>query len=249
MITKEELVKIAKKNTLKPFQQEKHYIQNIVLSAIYSNLVDELVFKGGTALFFFYGLNRFSEDLDFTKFKDFDMKNIKESIQNTFELLNIPNQIKDVKTPAGKKTKIKAEGPLYRGQLSECVVDLDISDRNDLVLDAETKEMIPSYNDIRPFTIPLMKKEEILAEKVRAIIKRDKARDVYDLWFLLKKGINFNENLVNKKMRYYREKFDLKEFESSVIQSEKTWNSDLKGLLLKVPSFNDVSEVVLKEIK
>jgi len=249
VISKEELIKIAKKNNLKPFQQEKHYIQTIILSGIYSSLTNELVFKGGTALFFFYGLNRFSEDLDFTKFKNFDMKKVKESIRNTFELLNIPNRIKEMKTPAGKKIKIKAEGPLYRGELSECVVDLDISNRNDLVLEAETKEVIPIYNDVRPFTISVMQKEEILSEKIRAVIKRDKARDVYDLWFLLKKGIDFDLNLVNKKMKYYKEKFDYDELKLNIIKSKKYWNSDLKGLLPVVPSFNEASKLILSEIK
>lgn len=248
MITKEELFEIARKNRLKPFQQEKHYIQNIVLSGIYSELADELVFKGGTALFFFCGLNRFSEDLDFTKLRDFDVEKVKGAVKDKFELLNVRNKIKDVKTAAGKKIKITAEGPLYRGGLSECVVDLDISDRNDLVLDAEIRELIPVYNDLRPLTVPMMRAEEILAEKVRAVIKRDKARDIYDLWFLLGKGAGFDRNLVNKKMEYYGELFNLDEFKSCVMQGEKRWNSDLKGLLPAVPPFAEVSKFILSKV-
>ncbi|EQD44541.1 protein containing DUF1814, partial [mine drainage metagenome] len=46
---------------------EKDYIINLMLKTISINkLSDFLVFKGGTALYLFYGLDRFSEDLDFT---------------------------------------------------------------------------------------------------------------------------------------------------------------------------------------
>ena len=47
-----------------------------------------------------------------------------------------------------------------------------------------------------------MNKKEILAEKVRA------ARDIYDLWFLLKKGTRFDLRLVNEKLRYYEKVFE-----------------------------------------
>ena len=64
MILKEDLIRLAKLNRLKAFQQEKHYIQTLVLRSIYA-ATNDLTFKGGTSLWFFYGLNRFSEDLDF----------------------------------------------------------------------------------------------------------------------------------------------------------------------------------------
>ncbi len=57
------MIEIAKLNRLRPWQQEKHYIQSLILNSL-SEL--PLVFKGGTYLWFFHGLKRFSEDLDFT---------------------------------------------------------------------------------------------------------------------------------------------------------------------------------------
>ena len=44
---------------------EKDYFQELILLGI-SREAPELVFKGGTALYKMHGLNRFSEDLDFS---------------------------------------------------------------------------------------------------------------------------------------------------------------------------------------
>jgi len=76
MIDKETLIRVSKFTGMKPFQQEKNYIQLLILKSVYSICSRELVFKGGTALTFFYNLNRFSEDLDFTLTKSFNFKNL-----------------------------------------------------------------------------------------------------------------------------------------------------------------------------
>jgi predicted nucleotidyltransferase component of viral defense system len=48
---------------MRTWQQEKHYLQSLILTIVSDY---PLVFKGGTYLWLFHGLNRFSEDLDFT---------------------------------------------------------------------------------------------------------------------------------------------------------------------------------------
>ena len=49
-----------------------------------------------------------------------------------------------------------------------------------------------------------LSQEEILAEKVRAIMTRRKGRDLYDLWYLLSKGTLVESDLVRKKLDYYK---------------------------------------------
>src|SRR3989337_4605846 len=51
-------------------QIERDYLQHIVLLFLYRHAGNWLVFKGGTALQKAYGLNRFSEDLDFTSINE-----------------------------------------------------------------------------------------------------------------------------------------------------------------------------------
>lgn len=51
--------------------------------------------------------------------------------------------------------------------------------------------------------------EEIEAEKIRALLTRDKGRDIYDLWFLLSKNIVIDKHLVEEKLKYYKiDKFE-----------------------------------------
>ena len=55
-------------------------------------------------------------------------------------------------------------------------------------------------------------REEILAEKIRAVMTREKGRDIYDLWFLLSLGVEINTEMVLDKLKYYRvDSFDSKE--------------------------------------
>jgi predicted nucleotidyltransferase component of viral defense system len=63
VLREEELIRIARMRRVKPWQEERRYIQALILYAVADW---PLVLKGGTYLWFFHGLNRFSADLDFT---------------------------------------------------------------------------------------------------------------------------------------------------------------------------------------
>ncbi len=206
------------------------------------------MFKGGTALFFFYALDRFSEDLHFTQQGKIDIEKVKTTISSFFDLLNIPHEFKKESSRAGTTFKIKAQGPLYQGPLSESIVRIEISKRCDILLKPEIKEILSPYNDLRPFTVPVMSKEEIVAEKTRALLTRAKARDLYDLAFLLKKGASWDETLVNKKLTYYKKTFDTAEFKDAIVRLKTVWKSELHGLLPRIPEFEDIQKTVLTTI-
>ena len=44
---------------------------------------------------------------------------------------------------------------------------------------------------------------ELLAEKVRALVIRLAGRDIYDVYWLLQRGVEFDPRLFLRKMRYY----------------------------------------------
>jgi len=249
MITTDEIIRLAKVNRLKPYQQEKHYLQTAALTGVYTAMADELVFKGGTALFFFYGLDRFSEDLDFTRIKQYNQDKLKTTISDVLTVIHIIHEMKTEKSLAGKTFKVKARGPLYKGPLSESIISIEISERNDVVLPPDIKEIVPVYDDLRPFTVPVMKKEEILAEKVRALMIRGRARDLYDIAFLLKKGISFKEDLISKKLVYYKKTFDAEEFTRQATSIKNLWQSELHGLVPKIPVFDDILRFVINQLK
>ena len=73
MLTRNDLVEYSETMSFNLGQIEKDYIQHVFLINLYRRVGDEIVFKGGTALQKCYGLNRFSEDLDFTLFKSISL--------------------------------------------------------------------------------------------------------------------------------------------------------------------------------
>jgi predicted nucleotidyltransferase component of viral defense system len=95
----------------------------------------------------------------------------------------------------------------------------------------------------------VMEREEILAEKVRAVLTRNRARDVYDLWFLHKKGTRFELNLVNDKLKYYKKVFEKDVFMERIKRTGVYWEPELKPLVIgRLPRFelvyNDVKAVL-----
>lgn len=101
------------------------------------------------------------------------------------------------------------------------------------------------YPDISPFFVTVMSLEEILAEKIRAITIRTKARDVYDLWFLLRKNVKVNKGLVSEKLKFYDKTFDKKLLVSNIKTVENIWMNELKPLVTFLPDF----KTVFKQIK
>lgn len=251
MIDKETLIRIAKLRGLKPFQQEKNYIQTLVLKSISSLISRELVFKGGTALAFFNGLNRFSEDLDFTLKESLNFKNLIGGIEKDFEALNIRAHFKTLEdNPASFSFRIGVEGPLFTREVERCFVRVDISKREKIAEEVEVKELKPVYFDIPPFFIPIMKIEEILAEKIRAMVWRSKARDLYDMWFLLKSGVKIDYAVVEKKLSYYKKKFDGKELKEKIERLRENWGKELGPVIIgNLPDFDVVNKDVLKMLR
>ena len=62
---------------------------------------------------------------------------------------------------------------------------------------------------VRSF-INCLSKNEIFAEKIRAVMKREKQRDLYDLWVLYELGATPDLKLITEKLSYYGEKLDKK---------------------------------------
>ena len=75
-----------------------------------------------------------------------------------------------------------------------------------------------------------MNEEEMLTEKIRAIITRYKARDIYDLNELLLNKVNVDFGLVNKKLQTYDKVFDQNEFEEKLEEKRGIYNEELKRL-------------------
>jgi hypothetical protein len=243
MLDKNTLLELSKINGLKPWQQEKHYIQALIL-----NIVSEqpVVFKGGTYLWFFHGLRRFSEDLDFTASENLS-KSLSETVSKGLELFGVENQSK---ITADNETtlsfRISAKGPLNTTERDQCRVYVEISQREKIL-----EKTLPLRLDFPAYQLPVknlagMNLQEASAEKVRAIMTREKARDVYDLQYLIQnKKARFDKKLVEEKLNYYNENFSEKEFLKKVESKKEYYPKELQNLVFEeLPAFAKAKKTI-----
>jgi len=122
MLRGEEIIKIARLRKLKPWQEEKRYLQALVLYAVSEW---PLVLKGGTYLWLFHGLNRFSVDLDFTVTGNISTNKARE-IPEALRQFGAESTAEVLKDDRDTLTiRVAVKGPLYRTEK----VRLDISRR------------------------------------------------------------------------------------------------------------------------
>lgn len=242
MITKTELNKVAEQKHLSLQNTEKDYLLELILF----NLTDfhrSLVFKGGTALYKFYNLNRFSEYLDFDiSGKQIDINPLTKKILRGFELTGMQRTLIETK-PHGNEINIHffVRGPLYDGSknsMSRVTINLSKRERPIFI---SNKLLVTSYPEIPSFEVNVLDAKEIAAEKIRCIMTREKPRDIYDLWFLYKRKILIDLSLINKKLKLYNMVFDKTIFYEKLQQKRNMWASDLKGLIIgTLPRFDDI---------
>ncbi len=193
-----------------------------------------------------YGLNRFSEDLDFTATSKLDFPGLLKGISASLQLMNVRNEIKEFESVSGFSGRIKAYGPLNSSEKDVSFVKLDISNREKISLKVNLKEIDSNFPDLLPFSLQVMNEKEILAEKIRAVMTRNQARDVYDLYFLLKKGIKLDIPLSNKKLEYYKLKFSMELFEKSLEKKRDVWKTELNPIIIgNVPDFDAVKSSII----
>lgn len=246
MISRIELTRIAETKHLTVRNAEKDYLLELLLFAL-SDDRRSLAFKGGTALYKFYNLNRFSEDLDFDLVgKRFDIDKMIKKIIRNLDLTGMQRTLYE-KIEHGNETNIRfiVRGPLYDGSKNSMSrVTLNISKR-EKPISLLNKLLVATYPEIPSFELSVLDIEEIAAEKIRCIMTREKPRDIYDLWFLSKKDITLDVRLINKKLKIYKLTFNQKKFIEKINEKQKMWKRDLQDLIIgTLPEFNDVANEI-----
>jgi len=229
-------------------QKEKDYSQHWLLSYLAREGFLG-VFKGGTALQKAYGLPRYSEDLDFTlngaPLPDFDA--ISRYLASAgFGIA----KWKKEEVKGSHSAKLRLQGPLYNGKaISECSISLDFSAREDCALAPARIEIRPAYQDMMPYSMLVMDRKEMAAEKVRAILTRASARDLYDLSFLLRQGFLPDREPVNGKLSYYGMQYSYEALERAIGKLARLWKVEMNALVAQKPDFEAAKEEVLTRMK
>ncbi len=213
MIFQKELYDIAERLKIQPSVLDKDWVLGHFLNAMFEieSIRKNFVFKGGTCLKkCYFNDYRYSEDLDFSliddgfivdetllteiisiarknsgadfylnKIKPQIHKNIAQGYEVTIAFWGADHKPNQTRLPAERwQTKIK----------------LDISFSEKILLPADAKQIFHPYSDFDKInnTVPTYLINEIISEKIRALMQRNRPRDIYDLYFLSQK-INSRE--------------------------------------------------------
>ena len=239
-------------------QLEKNYLLTLLLFEIYRVFDYTLIFKGGTSLKYFYNLNRFSEVLDFSYTGENSseergkinrkFENIMENVGQQYSVNKIEHRgNRENGFVVGINFELRIQGPLYENSGQMQNIRIHISLKKDVLRESENKYLMPSYQAIPLFLVPVMNLEEIAAEKVASILERDKIRDIYDLYFLLFfKKVKYDESMVLEKMNRRGEEFDRNKLREKIRNASNLmkWTSELSYLVNPLPDNSSVIQAL-----
>ena len=253
MLTEEEIRRMAKRRNMSVGLTEKDYVIEWLLKGIYeSEIKDNLIFKGGTAIkkVYFQETWRFSHDLDFTAV-NIDSENIKNQLKGVFKHIERQSSLKlEFKsfhiTPGSIIANVQFSGPLN----AKNRIRIDISLDENVITESVFKIIASQYPDIAHYHVNAYSLNEIIAEKIRSILQRGKSRDYYDVWMLLKvKKFDLNEirELLIEKCKLKGIEFKLESIfdEDKLKDARRFWEVGLKDLVKELPDF----EFVVSELE
>jgi len=205
MLTQEQIRDLANKYQIDQYTILREYFQLVFLKYLYLSKASENVFfKGGTAIHFLFGSFRFSEDLDFTCKMTSDQ--LQHLLIATMEQLNAEAPHLHLSGPEDQKNAITALIKYSEGVKHPLTVRLEFSLREKPL----TRQISPIETSFPVSPYPLvvhLSVEELMAEKIRALLMRAKGRDLFDLWLLLSKNIEIKPDYVQKKMSWYNKEY------------------------------------------
>lgn len=249
-IIKQMLDKYEPKNINDEINALKEIIQEIVLSGLSrGNFFNEAAFYGGTALRIFYGLDRFSEDLDFALInpnKNFDLSKYFKFIEKELKAYGLNLEVNTKQ----KSSNSNITSAFLKGDTLEHILkffpdeknqeyshlfknikikfEVDINPPSGATYDIKYK-LLPSPHQVKMYDI-----ESLFAGKIHAILcrnwkNRTKGRDLYDYIFFIAMKSKINLELLKNKL-----------IDSNYIDESSEFDNDtLKKLL--IDKFNSIN--------
>lgn len=185
MISSDTLRELAHNYQTTELNVRREYIQHLFLSYFYQQPhTDKIYFKGGTALRLLYDSPRFSEDLDFSSSLT-SLQPIEQAVWETLAAIereNISPELHESKRTSGGYLAIMT----FQMQSDRVALQLDVSLREGRKK-GEAITVVSSY--IPAFTVIALAREQLVKEKINALLTRQKARDFYDLYFILRANL------------------------------------------------------------
>jgi predicted nucleotidyltransferase component of viral defense system len=194
----------------------KEIFQEIALLGLYrGNFFSNAAFYGGTSLRILYGLNRFSEDLDFSlleKNRNFNIEHYFKYITDEFDALGISIELRK-KIKKGKSSNI--ESAFLKNDTSIHTIDIKTDDLENILgginyhkkikikIEVDTNPPLKFQTEAKTLLMPItfniisMTLPNLYAGKMHAVLCRNwktrvKGRDWYDFEWYVKNNIKLN---------------------------------------------------------
>jgi predicted nucleotidyltransferase component of viral defense system len=211
-----------------PVSQEDHQraireiLQELMLLGLYrADFFEKAAFYGGTALRIFHGLNRFSEDLDFTLLagdRDFRLDRYFSGLTRELSAFNFNITLERIEKPAQRLIEsafLKANTKLMflrirsaralsnrvqHNQVFKVKFEVDIAPATSFKTERKTL-LLPA-----PFTVTVLTPADLFAGKMHAALLRKwrnrvKGRDFYDVHWFLSREIPIRSDYLEEKLR------------------------------------------------
>lgn len=236
-------------------------MQEITLAGLSrTDFFEKAAFYGGTALRIFYGLDRYSEDLDFSLLKpdsDFSIEPYFKAVLDEFKSLGLTVSIKEkkkTKQTAIDSAFLKAETIWQEIVLEDIIKETGVRSNKTLKIKIEVDRQPPlNFKTeekllLRPFSfyVKCFTKSSLFSGKMHALLFRNwknrvKGRDWYDLEWYVKKGIPLDVN------HFLTRAKDTNDWQEDNISTEQIL--ELLDMKIKSVSFSRIKEDVVRFIK
>lgn len=261
------LTQMLSKYQIRNIEDKKNAIKEIVQEVVLCGLsrggfFREAAFYGGTALRIFYGLDRFSEDLDFSLVSqnpDFNLTKYFSYIENETKSLGLNFSVSEKE----KSIDSNVKSAFLKGNTKEHILtfyeesnDTNIINKDETIkikfeVDVnppvgatfETKfSLLPSPYQVRLYDMPSLFAGKIHACLCRNWKSRVKGRDFYDYVFFLAMGAKVN--LVNLKAKLVQSKFIAEDYDLTIENLKTLLNERFSNM-----DFAQAKEDVLPFVK
>lgn len=236
-------------------------MQEITLAALSrTDFFEKAAFYGGTALRIFYGLDRFSEDLDFSLLKadeGFKLEPYFSAILTEFKALGIKvriNEKEKTKNSSIESAFLKTETIWKELVLEDVLKQTGVKSNKPIKIKIEVDRKPPLGFQteekllIRPFSfyVRCFKLPSLFAGKLHALLYRKwnnrvKGRDWYDLEWYIKKGVPLDVGHFLSRAK------DTRDWEAEFISGDETL--ELLNHKIDSVSFTNIKEDVIRFIK
>ncbi len=240
-ITKDRLTEVASMRRFAEVVMTKDYYATVILYLL--RKVKGIYFKGGTALQKIYlDYSRLSEDVDYTVTGD--LKELKEEISKIvmdsgfFEKVNVDKDVDGFARLVFHYTNLENNPD---------TIFVDLNQRAKLFEKPGVSDIPHFYGEEIPrFSVMTLSKKEMFAEKLAATIGRNKPRDHFDVYMLIKNGYKLDCKLAEKKCKQAGCEFDIVKMFNKAKKLHTRWEEDMLPLLANEVEFKEVIQTLAK---